>query len=844
MADDRALSPVPLGSVGDHREDDADDDFSRQLELLGKIGTTQLRDNWRVFTKVKDAVDQGRRLENASWRLWHKGLVQAKEEGAGAVAAARAAPLPDVDDTLLRRLDASLAEAGRLAQQSSSLIFGVSETTSDDEEKKDASAASTRAAPSAPRAGAAGGAGGSERTRAVTASLASAVSQEEEEAYDALCLDLWRAREKHGAALSSSALQDVLDALHGHGDRIFSGSKPLPRTVAALRKAAMSAKSRVRPRAAAFSHSLERNGANNFLLYAVRRLAGPGQSFELFSPSEGPMRGDFEALGIPVTILNPMESNYMDVTREKLQNVGAVLANTIMRAEVVSLCQEAGLPYVWVIHEAWPREQFDHYAAKVFQMEHISPTVIRDAFRNATPDTGAVVFPAAVQRDLYKGLVPDETCRVVYNGIPLESINVFRASTSRRRVRAEMGYSDDDFVVLHLGTICSRKAQQTTATAFTRLVKDDGCTNAKLLMVGARYIRDHEIEYLKGVKKILSDGGMTDRSTILDIQSDVLKFYMAADVVLVPSLNEVLPLVISEAMAFERPIVASRIDGIPEAIDDGVEGLLVPPGDADALANAVLRLYGSAEERQKMGHAGRKRVIKQFSYETMSRAYRELMDTVTSSAAAAREAAVVKPPAVPRMSGSAMDSDAVLVDMDSVIVDWDRAFLERWCALHPEREEADRKMMAGRTHYEVEENFPPEFREHVVATLTEPGMYLAMEPIPGAVEALRAMVAAGLDVRIVTAPHPACAASCASEKFQWVERFLGSEWISRLILARDKTHVHGAVLIDDKPAITGSTAPSWEHIVFAQPWNLHVTDKRRMDAWKDWRALILGDDAE
>eukprot|EP00500_Bicosoecida_sp_ms1_P001679 CAMPEP_0203812722 /NCGR_PEP_ID=MMETSP0115-20131106/4315_1 /ASSEMBLY_ACC=CAM_ASM_000227 /TAXON_ID=33651 /ORGANISM="Bicosoecid sp, Strain ms1" /LENGTH=91 /DNA_ID=CAMNT_0050721573 /DNA_START=87 /DNA_END=360 /DNA_ORIENTATION=+ len=59
------VAPSPALDVAD------DDDFDRQLHLLSQVGPNQLRANWRVFTKVKDAVDQGRRLENASWRLWH-----------------------------------------------------------------------------------------------------------------------------------------------------------------------------------------------------------------------------------------------------------------------------------------------------------------------------------------------------------------------------------------------------------------------------------------------------------------------------------------------------------------------------------------------------------------------------------------------------------------------------------------------------------------------------------------------------------------------------------------------------------------------------------------------------
>eukprot|EP00287_Rhodomonas_sp_CCMP768_P016722 CAMPEP_0202810696 /NCGR_PEP_ID=MMETSP1389-20130828/2732_1 /ASSEMBLY_ACC=CAM_ASM_000865 /TAXON_ID=302021 /ORGANISM="Rhodomonas sp., Strain CCMP768" /LENGTH=69 /DNA_ID=CAMNT_0049481635 /DNA_START=1 /DNA_END=207 /DNA_ORIENTATION=+ len=69
--------------------------------------------------------------------------------------------------------------------------------------------------------------------------------------------------------------------------------------------------------------------------------------------------------------MKPSDPDYMVSLEEELGRFGAAFANTIMSAPVVRTAQKMGLPYTWVIHEAWPREQFDWYASKVFLQEGI-----------------------------------------------------------------------------------------------------------------------------------------------------------------------------------------------------------------------------------------------------------------------------------------------------------------------------------------------------------------------------------------------------------------------------------------------------------------------------------------
>ena len=94
-----------------------------------------------------------------------------------------------------------------------------------------------------------------------------------------------------------------------------------------------------------------------------------------------------------------------------------------------------------------------------------------------------------------------------------------------------------------------------------------------------------------------------------------MDYYQRAALLVMPSFYESFGIACLEAMAFGLPVVATRVGGLPEVIEDGVTGLLVPPGDADALAQAMIRLLSDADLRRRMGQAGRERVLKEFTTE-------------------------------------------------------------------------------------------------------------------------------------------------------------------------------------------------------------------------------------
>jgi glycosyltransferase involved in cell wall biosynthesis len=173
-------------------------------------------------------------------------------------------------------------------------------------------------------------------------------------------------------------------------------------------------------------------------------------------------------------------------------------------------------------------------------------------------------------------------------------------AAARDRIRAEVGTPADRVVVLAVSRLVRHKGYAELAAAM-QSVRD-----AELWVVGERLASDRGDDMLA----LLSNAGLGERLRLLGYRHDVAAILAAADIFVLPSYFEGLPMSIIEAMLTGLPVVASDIDGPREQVIPEQTGLLVAPREVEPLADALARLAGDPRLRAAMGRAGRERAVR------------------------------------------------------------------------------------------------------------------------------------------------------------------------------------------------------------------------------------------
>jgi glycosyltransferase involved in cell wall biosynthesis len=206
--------------------------------------------------------------------------------------------------------------------------------------------------------------------------------------------------------------------------------------------------------------------------------------------------------------------------------------------------------------------------------------------------------------------IPDSRIEVVFNGIDAERF----ASQfgTRAEVRRELGLGPAGPVIIQVARLDELKDHPTALRCLVRVIREEPA--ARLVLVG-----DGPEE--TAIRALVEQLGLTQSVLFLGVRKDVPRLLQAADILLLSSISEGIPLAVIEAMCAGLPVVCTNVGGTSEVISDSQTGLLAPAGDDAALADALLRLHRDPDFRRRLGENGRARAQELFSEERMARRY-------------------------------------------------------------------------------------------------------------------------------------------------------------------------------------------------------------------------------
>lgn len=231
--------------------------------------------------------------------------------------------------------------------------------------------------------------------------------------------------------------------------------------------------------------------------------------------------------------------------------------------------------------------------------------------------TDRILVPSHASKQLVMEMegIPARYIDVTYNGVDIEQ---FKPGAEAAAVRQELGLGPQDVVIGTVGRLSADKGGQDDLLWAANEIRHP---HVKLLVVGDGPLRPD-------LEKYATELGMLDTQAAIftGTRNDVARLLSAMDIFVLPSHKEALPIAVLEAMAMCLPVVATRVGGVPEVVEDGSTGLLVEPGDRPALRDALARLVCDRDFASSLGASGQARVRAQFTVDMMVEHVEELYE--------------------------------------------------------------------------------------------------------------------------------------------------------------------------------------------------------------------------
>jgi UDP-glucose:(heptosyl)LPS alpha-1,3-glucosyltransferase len=340
-----------------------------------------------------------------------------------------------------------------------------------------------------------------------------------------------------------------------------------------------------------------RTGSSRYVLEIQKYILDKGHELHVFTNNWDPLDPRVKIHKIP-TISNVFyvyEASFMTfatlITKFHEMDVWIAQATRYFTPDVA---------YMQFVYREWARYKKEN-GYKVTFGDRVLPLI---EARNIKKVKKIIAMSNSVKNEIIKNYgIPEEKIKVIYSGVDLSTFNPKNRGIFRDEIRKRHGISNNDIVLLLVGSPFERKGLNYLVSSLPLLKTK----NVKLVVIGISIPSDPIEKYEKQAVNL----GVGDRFVFAGKRSDVYKYFAAADIFVLPSIYEPFGLVVLEAMASGLPVVVSKVAGAAELIEDGKDGLLLEnPRNPEEIAEKINYLLENDSLRKRIDRNARKKAEK------------------------------------------------------------------------------------------------------------------------------------------------------------------------------------------------------------------------------------------
>ena len=380
--------------------------------------------------------------------------------------------------------------------------------------------------------------------------------------------------------------------------------------------------------------NLDVGGGQEVVRTLAENLAEAGCAPVVCTFKDGPLREPIERLGIPVELLPERRANVlafpsflMEVLRIRRElvklvekhEIDVIQTHLLRSLDFLVLTLRFGreLLVFWTFQNAVFDLREDHLTRykwllkpKRFAHRLLYRLGARwvNGFIAVSQDTKTAILE-------YLGHVPDDKITVIFNSVDVKR---YQMELDRDAIRRQLGLADSDHVMAVVATFKKQKGHCYPIEAASLVVQQ--IPDLHVLFIGDGELKEELLAQTKSL-------GLERHIHFLGIRKDVPELLAASDYFILPSLWEGLSMALVEAMASQLPVIATEVSGTKQVIISGETGILVPPGEAQQLANAMLQIVSNPEKARAMGIAAKQRVEKYFSAQKQAKDHIALFES-------------------------------------------------------------------------------------------------------------------------------------------------------------------------------------------------------------------------